>query len=200
MRLLIADDHDLVREMLATYLSGDPSITVDTASTLPEALALARQASYDAVLLDYNMPGMEGLSGLVRMIALRPGPRVALLSGAVGEGVARRALEAGAAGYLPKTLAPEEFSAAVREIAAGGIFVPPVLAGRGMAAPAGERLSRREYEVLERLARGLSNKEIARALDLAEPTVKLHVKTLCRKIGAANRTQAAMIARDRGLV
>ncbi len=200
MRLLIADDHDLVREMLAAFLGTDPGVSVDTASTFCEAIGMARRRGYDAVLLDYNMPGMDGLSGLARMIALRPAHRVALLSGAAGDGVVRRALEAGAAGYLPKTLAPADLAAAVREIAAGGTFVPPSGAGSAATRPPEDRLSRREHEVLERLTLGRSNKEIARDLDLAEPTVKLHVKTLYRKIGAANRTQAAMIARDRGLV
>lgn len=148
------------------------------------------------------MPGMNGLDGLARAKeANEPWP-VALMSGIAPKATAQAALDAGAIGFLPKTMAANSMINAIRFMAAGETFVPV----KFMTAEEPEEtnelakgLSPRELEVLDGLCRGLANKEIARELDLQEVTIKLHVKTLCRKLEAKNRTHAAMIAKEAGL-
>ena len=149
------------------------------------------------------MPGMSGLTGLKKALAHAGEQRVALMSGISTRSVAEEALSVGAAGFIPKTLSAKSFVNAVRFMAMGEQYAPIdfMTAEDETTAPnpLAEKLSRRELQVLEGLSKGKSNKEIARDLDLQEPTIKLHVKTLYRKIGAGNRTQAALIAKDEGL-
>jgi len=152
--------------------------------------------------LDYNMPGMNGLEGLKKALAYNGGQTVALMSGIATRAVAEEALALGAAGFVPKTLSAKSLVNAVRFMAMGEQYAPiDFMTQEEEAAPnpLAEKLSRRELQVLEGLSQGKSNKEIARDLDLQEPTIKLHVKTLYRKIGAGNRTQAALIAKQEGL-
>ncbi len=203
MKILLADDQELVRDTIAAFLGREPDIEVEVAGDLPSALDLVRRGgSFDLILLDYMMPGMNGLSGLGTVKAATKGKPVAILSGSAPRAVAEQALAEGAAGFLPKTMSTKSLIAAVRFMAAGEVYAPMrMLAERDADVPTvqGAHLTPREMDVLRRLCRGLPNKEIARELDLQEVTVKLHVKTLCRKINAANRTQAAMIAKDAGL-
>jgi DNA-binding NarL/FixJ family response regulator len=129
-------------------------------------------------------------------------PGLAIISGSAPRSVAEQALEEGAAGFLPKTMSTRSLVAAVRFMAAGEIYAPISLMSEREGGPitvAGAQLTPRELDVLKRLCRGLANKEIARELDLQEVTVKLHIKTLYRKIAAKNRTHAAMIAKEAGL-
>ena len=204
MRILIADDHDLLRETLSMFLASEGSIDTALASTLDAALDLIQsEEKFDLIMLDYNMPGMAGLNGLKRAMEASGGSPVALMSGIASRSVAEEALSFGAAGFVPKTLAAKTLVNAVRFMAMGEKYAPidfmtadvPTVAPNPLA----QKLSRRELQVLEGLSKGKSNKEIARDLDLQEPTIKLHVKTLYRKIGAANRTQAALIAKEEGL-
>ena len=145
------------------------------------------------------MPGMDGLQGLALMKDANDGRPVAILSGMASPQIARDAIAAGAAGFVPKTLGAKSMISAIRFMAAGETFVPYEFMQQTEAKTVAN-LTERETEVLRGLCEGKSNKEIARDLDLQEVTVKLHVKTLCRKLDAKNRTQAAMIARDRKLV
>ncbi|WRQ45181.1 response regulator transcription factor [Rhodobacterales bacterium FZCC0083] len=204
MRILIADDHDLLRETLSMFLASEGSIDTALASTLDAALDLIHsEEKFDLIMLDYNMPGMAGLNGLKRAVEASGGSPVALMSGIASRSVAEEALAFGAAGFVPKTLAAKTLVNAVRFMAMGEKYAPIdfMTADDPTAAPnpLAQKLSRRELQVLEGLSKGKSNKEIARDLDLQEPTIKLHVKTLYRKIGAANRTQAALIAKEEGL-
>ena len=204
MRILIADDHDLLRETLSMFLASEGSIDTALASTLDAALDLIHsEEKFDLIMLDYNMPGMAGLNGLKRAMEASGGSPVALMSGIASRSVAEEALAFGAAGFVPKTLAAKTLVNAVRFMAMGEKYAPIdfMTADDPPAAPnpLAQKLSRRELQVLEGLSKGKSNKEIARDLDLQEPTIKLHVKTLYRKIGAANRTQAALIAKEEGL-
>ena len=147
------------------------------------------------------MPGMNGLEGLSRMIEANGGRPVAILSGTASREIAETALKAGAAGFVPKTLASRSMVTAAKFMAAGEVFAPFNFMqqdGADGANPA--QLTRRESQVLRGICEGKSNKEIARDHELQEVTVKLHVKTLSRKLGARNRTHAAMIARDRNLI
>ena len=203
MKILIADDQELVRETIAAFLRQDPGFTVDIAADLPGALAAVRRdGPYDLVMLDYMMPGMNGLEGLAAMRAAVPGTAVAILSGTAPRSVAEQALAEGAAGFLPKTMSTKSLVAAARFMAAGEVYAPVLRAADRVEGSGGSGiapLTPRELEVLRRLCRGMANKEIARDLDLQEVTVKLHVKTLYRKIDARNRTHAAMIAKEAGL-
>jgi two-component system nitrate/nitrite response regulator NarL len=203
MKILLADDQELVRDTIAAFLRLEPMMEVDVAADFPKALQAARQnGGHDLILLDYMMPGMNGLAGLAAMRAARPGTPVAILSGTAPRSVAEQALAEGAAGFLPKTMSTRTLIAALRFMAAGEIYAPMAMMTErdGPATSlAGAQLTPRETEVLRRLCRGMANKEIARELDLQEVTVKLHVKTLYRKIDARNRTHAAMIAKEAGL-
>lgn len=201
MRIILADDHDLVRETLAAFLLAEGFAEVKTAATLDAALmALQMDGRFDLVLLDYHMPGMNGFDGLARAKAVSGGAPVAIISGTTQRDLAEAALEAGAAGFVPKTLASRAMVAAVHLMASGDVFAPiSLLMREPEMAEALQGLTRRETDVLKGICEGKSNKEIARDLELQEVTVKLHVKTLSRKLGAKNRTHAAMIARDAGL-
>ena len=200
MRVLVADDHDLVRETIAAFLQSEGMSEVHTAATLDQAIAAAEEVgSFDLVLLDYNMPGMNGLSGLSKMIEANDGRPVALLSGTASRAIVQQAIDAGAAGFVPKTLASRSMVNAVKFMASGEIFAPFSFLKED-AVTGKSHLSKRELDVLVGICEGKSNKEIARDHDLQEVTIKLHVKTLCRKLGARNRTQAAMFARDRNLI
>lgn len=207
MRILLADDHDLVREAIAAFLVGGGVEVVDQAETLDGAISLvegrsADVAPYDVILLDFGMPGMSGLEGLQKMKAAAGGAPVALISGTANRAVAEEALSMGAAGFVPKTMAASSLVNAVRFMASGEQYAPVKWMTEVVDEPTNPlaaKLSDREMQVLGGLCRGASNKEIARELDLQEVTIKLHVKTLCRKLEAKNRTQAALIAKEAGL-
>ena len=203
MRVLIADDHDLLRDTLVMFLEGQGAMETASAGTLQEAMDRIKTSdAYDLVLLDYNMPGMNGLDGLRAVLAMEQTDRVALISGEATKKIAEDALAAGAAGFVPKSLPAKSVVNAVKFMAMGEQYAPlDFMTAVEEVAPnaLADKLTPRELQVLEGLTQGKSNKEIARDLDITEPTVKLHVKTLYRKVGAANRTQAAMIAREAGL-
>lgn len=200
MRILVADDHDLVRDTIAAFLNGSDIVEVLTVATLDEALdETSRSGAFDLVLLDYKMPGMNGLDGLSKMKEANDGKPVALMSGSASREVADAALKAGAQGFIPKTLAARTLLTAARFMASGEIYAPVDFMQAKPEEGAGP-LTKRETDVLRGICEGKSNKEIARDYGLQEVTIKLHVKTLSRKLNARNRTHAAMIARDRLLV
>ncbi|MCC6007971.1 MAG: response regulator transcription factor [Rhodobacteraceae bacterium] len=203
MHLLIADDHDLLRDTLSLYLWQQADAEVTDVASYAEAEALMDGGvQFDLVLLDYCMPGMNGLEGLARIRSRFPEQRVAVMSGTAPRDVAAQAMEMGAAGFLPKTLAAGSLVNAVRFMAMGERYLPADFLADPPPAevnPLAALLTPRERQTLNFLCRGHSNKQIARELGLQEPTIKLHVMAVCRKLGAANRTQAALIARDSGL-
>jgi DNA-binding NarL/FixJ family response regulator len=201
MKILIADDHEMVRDTIAAFLEREEDFSVDSCEDLPQALAkIEENGSYDLVLLDYSMPGMNGLKGLDQALIANENP-VAVMSGTAPRAVAQEALDMGAGGFLPKTMAAKSLVNAVRFMAMGEKFAPINFMNQveEETNELAKKLSQRELQVLDGLCRGLSNKEIAREIDLQEVTIKLHVKTLTRKLEAKNRTHAAVIAKDAGL-
>ena len=200
MRILLADDHELVRDTIVAFLEQEADFELTAVDDLPSAMARLEEG-FDLVLLDYSMPGMDGLGGFDKMKEAIDVP-IAILSGSASRDVAQEALDRGAAGFLPKTMGAKSLVNAIRFMAAGEVFAPV----KFMTEVAEEEphelakvLTEREMQVVDGLCRGLSNKEIAREIDLQEVTVKLHVKTACRKLGAKNRTQAALAAKEAGL-
>ncbi|WP_071796121.1 response regulator transcription factor [Natronohydrobacter thiooxidans] len=214
MRLLIADDHKLLRDTLGSFLAQQEDITTVTVGDITEAQrAIATCGPFDLVLLDYGMPGMEALDGLQSILSQENAPAVVLISGMAPHEVVERALRMGIRGFLHKSMPASSTLNALRFMALGERYVPvDFMMGQAerrdtetaLALPPGMRalaqsLTPRETEVLQALCHGHTNKEIARALGLSEPTIKLHVKTLYRRLGVSNRTQAAMVARSQGL-
>lgn len=203
MRILLADDHDLVLETLSAFLTNAGEFEVETCPSLDAACEkIAADTAYDLVLLDYSMPGMNGLDGLTKALKLSHGRPVAVMSGTADKSVAQDAIDSGAIGFLPKTMAAKSLVNAIRFMVMGETFVPVDFINSEAAeveTPLTKLLTAREMQVLKGLCRGLSNKELARELELQEVTVKLHVKTLCRKLEAKNRTHAAMLGKEAGV-
>lgn len=203
MKILIADDHELVRDTIAAFLGSDGQFEISLASNFDSAAALIeKDGPYDLVLLDYTMPGMNGLKGLQRAREINSGKPVAIISGTARRAEAQNALEAGAAGFLPKSMPAKSLINAVNFMLSGEQYAPMhFMMGEEKTDdhPLATRLSARELQVLKGLCDGLSNKEIASSVGLEEATIKLHVRTLCRKLDARNRTHAAMIAKEANL-
>lgn len=201
--ILIADDHDLVRDTVAAYLEASGEFKVLTASTLDDAMGkMDGLYAVDLLILDYLMPGMNGLAGLERARKAFPATKVAMLSGVANRDVANRAMEQGADGFIPKSLTAASMVNAIRFVLAGERYFPFDFgtADAATTTPAAfSGLSDREIQTLEQLCIGLSNKEIARNLGIAEVTVKLHVKNVLSKLGVTNRTQAALLAKEQHL-
>jgi len=203
MRILLADDHDLVRDTIAAYLTATGDMTVQQANSFDQARdMLSDSAPFDLVLLDYDMPGMRGLETMKEALELNQGKPVALISGMADKTIAEQAMEMGGAGFLPKSMPAASLVNAIKFMAMGEKYAPidfMTAETPEETNPLRAKLTDREYDVLDGLCRGLANKEIARELDLQEVTIKLHVKTLCSKLEAKNRTHAAVIAKEAGL-
>ncbi|HEY9198590.1 MAG TPA: response regulator transcription factor [Gammaproteobacteria bacterium] len=203
MKVLIADDHGLFREGLRHVLAGlGEPIEVLEAADCDAALSLAAQsADLDLVLLDLNMPGMDGFAALEHFSERYPALPVVILSAATRRSEMQRALDLGAMGFIPKDSTGSVMIQALRLVLAGGIYVPPALA---QTATGGQettgRFTERQRQVLTLLVQGLTNKEIARSLELAEATVKMHVTAIMKILDVSNRTQAVLAAERLELV
>lgn len=194
---------DAVREHLSRAF---PDIDIQSASNLDDVLGLLNTADdFELVVLDFSMPGMEGANGVKTLRETYPDLAIAVTSGVAKTRDVKAVLDLGAQGYLPKTLTGSAYAGALRVIAEGGTYVP-VETMQALANEAADRkinaegLTPREIEVLEGIADGKPNKQIARDLDIHEVTVKLHARSIFKKIGVQNRSQAAVAARERGLV
>jgi two-component system, NarL family, nitrate/nitrite response regulator NarL len=208
MRAIVADDHPLYREAVRLRLERlFPAAEIAEAASVEELLRLGQMvgAKLDLILIDLHMPGMDGADGLAQVIAAFPDTPVAMMSGLADSADMIQAVRAGARGFLPKTMSPDLFAAAVGLVIGGGSYLPAEIVQAQDEAAAGPRslldgLTPREQQVLVRLATGAPNKEIGRDLGLAEVTVKLHVRQILKKIGARNRSEAAAIATRAGLI
>ena len=200
-KVLLADDHDLIRATVSSLIRAAGDHVVYEAGGLDEALRkIKTDGPFDLVLLDFMMPGMSLPDGLNDAIAANHPNPVAILSGTATQEVARRALMLGAQGFMSKSMAPSELIAAINQILAGKTYASEAEINENTPIPGGMHLTPREVDVLRGICYGRSNKEIARDLEIQEVTIKLHVKTLSRKLSARNRTHAAMIARDMNLI
>ena len=204
MRVLIADDHELLRDFFEAWLRKE-GIEIVAACNLDVAMDTIRGSDpFDLVLLDFRMPGMNHLDGLVRLLDESKGAPVALMSGNAARDVIDDAFRLGAVGYLSKAMPPQAFVDAVRRMVRGEKYLPedvpqPPQHVSAALSPSGA-LTRRERDVLEKLSEGQSDADIARGLGLGEPTVRLHLKTLCRKLGAQSPREAADLARAAGIL
>lgn len=205
--MAVADDHPVVREGLVGMLETQSDFSVvGEASTGADALALIARADPDVLLLDLEMPELDGVGVLQRMRTSGARTRVIVFTVFDTDERIIAALAAGAAGYLLKGAPRAELFAAVREVAAGGSLLAPVATSavlrrvRGDVPASGPPLTAREQAVLEQLARGLGNKQIAAALGISERTVKFHVSSVFTKLGASNRTDAVARAAQAGLI
>lgn len=208
IRLLLVDDHPVVRAGLRGMFESDPGFVVvgeaaDGAAGAEQTAALCP----DIVLMDLQMPGTDGVEGIRRIRSLPGAPPVLVLTTYDSDVQILRAIEAGAAGYLLKDAPRETLFAAVRSAASGGSPLAPTVAARllgrlGPGAPArgGEMLTTRELEVVRLVARGASNREIARDLRISEATVKTHLLKIFGKLGVSDRTSAVTTALERGLI
>jgi DNA-binding NarL/FixJ family response regulator len=205
LKILVADDHALFRDGLR-YLLGqlDGALELLEAKDGAEALELARaHPDLDLVLLDLGMPGIDGLAGLRLLRARCPAVPVVILSASEEPADVRQALDAGALGFIPKSSTSQVMLSALRLVLSGGMYLPPSYMERShavrvplAAASSVESLglTPRQLDVLRLLGQGHSNKEIARVLDLAEGTVKLHISAILRALGVDNRTRAVVAA------
>jgi DNA-binding NarL/FixJ family response regulator len=205
IRVLLVDDHALLRAGMAQLLDlADDLTVVGNAGSGAEALAAVAVLQPDVVLMDLSMPGMSGVEATRRLLAVRPDTAVVVLTSFADPDLVVDALDAGAVGYLLKDAEPDGLVGAVRSAARGESPLDPraarvVLTSRSRPAPASV-LSGREKEVLVLVAEGLANKQIARALGIAERTVKAHLTSIFNQIGVTDRTSAALWAHRRGLV
>jgi len=202
--LLLVDDHEMVRTGLRTFLGLQTGMTVvGEAGTAEQALALVPRLHPDIVLMDLVLPGMSGVEAVRQLRARHPEVKVVVLTSFAGQEAVLPAVRAGVAGYLLKDVGPAELADALRAVHAGGSPLHPAVAAtvmQSVAEPVRDPLTPREHEVLRALARGLSNRLIARELALSEKTVKAHVSAILAKLGVADRTQAALHAVHHGLV
>jgi DNA-binding NarL/FixJ family response regulator len=203
IRILVADDHPVVREGLIAMLGTQPDLEViGEAGSGPEVVRTALELRPDVVLLDLELPGFDGVEVIRQVRAEAPAVRIVVLTAFDRDEQIVSAIRTGAEGYLLKGAPRDEVFRAIRVVHAGGSLIEPVVASKliRQVREVPDALTPRETEVLELLAQGASNKKIAQTLFVSERTIKFHVSSILAKLNASNRTEAAALARERGLI
>jgi len=201
IRVLTVDDHQLLREGIAAVIESQADMTlVAQASNGREAVESFRRLRPDVTLMDLRMPDMSGIEAISAIRSAYRDARIVVLTTYAGDAQAAAALKAGAVGYLLKSLVRKELLETIRAVHSGKRRVPPEIATEIAEHVADDALTVREVEVLRRVAAGKSNKLIAAELDIAEGTVKTHMKSILPKLDASDRTHAVMIALKRGIL
>jgi DNA-binding NarL/FixJ family response regulator len=201
LKVLIADDHRLMLHAIRLSLEGQDDIEiVAEADSGTKVIPLVGQTNPDLVLLDVRMPGIDGLTVLERLRARYPEVRVAMLSAIDDPSVIQAAFTRGASAFIVKHIDPRDLAAAIRQAVEGAVFQPLGLLDKALDKANQADLSKRELTILQALQSGLSNKQIAKELFLAEQTVKFHLTNIYRKLGVSSRTEAVRYAYEHGLV
>lgn len=201
IRLILVDDHAVLRAGLANVLNFEPGLhVVAEADDGESALAAWRDHQPDVMLLDLSMPGIDGIETLLRLRREFPGARVLMLTSSEAPEDVRHAIEAGARGYVTKTIRRAELVAAIREVHAGREVIGKAVAEQMVAAQESGAISRREMEVLALVRQGFTNAEVGRLLGISERTAKAHVGALLVKLQAADRAEAVARGFERGLL
>ena len=201
IRIFSVDDHPLLREGISALVNNQPDMTVaGEASTGAEAVRLFKQLQPDVTLLDLRLPDMSGIDILIAIRTEFPDARVIMLTTFEGDVEIHRALQAGARGYLLKNMPPSELLDVIRQVHAGKKRISPAIASQLAEHMSDETLTEREVEVLREVAGGNKNRDIANKLFISEETVKVHIKHIMEKLGAADRTQAVTIGVRRGII
>ncbi|MGA9981554.1 MAG: response regulator transcription factor [Candidatus Sulfotelmatobacter sp.] len=201
IRILVVDDHFMVRMGLSASLNVEPDMeVVAEAGNGKTALEAYRKHRPNLVMMDLRLPGMSGIECTLAIVHEFPDACILMLSTHSGEEEIYRAMQAGARGYIVKSIIREELLRAIREVHEGRRYLDPVVASLLADRLSHRSLTSRELEVLRMVAKGLGNKEIAGVLNIAEVTVKLHVSHMMEKLDVKDRTQAATVALQRGII
>lgn len=201
IQIFSVDDHPLLREGIAALVNNQPDmLLVGEAATGAEAIQLFKQLRPDVTLLDLRLPDMSGIDTLIAIRSEFRDARIIMLTTFEGDVEILRALQAGARGYLLKNMPPAELLDVIRQVHAGKKRIPPEIASQLAEHMSDETLTEREVEVLRAVAGGNKNRDIAKKLFISEETVKVHIKHIMDKLGAADRTQAVTIAVRRGII
>lgn len=201
IRVLSIDDHPLVREGLAALINDQTDMrVVGQGSTGHEAIKLFRDLKPDVALMDLRLPDISGIDAMVTILSEFPEARIIIVTSSEGDVEMQRALEGGAKGYLLKSMPPKEVLEAIRKVYAGKKAIPAEIAARLADHLSDEVLTAREIEILQQVAEGNRNRDIADRLFISEGTVKVHIKHIMEKLSANDRTQAITIAVRRGII
>ena len=201
IRVFSVDDHPLLREGIGALVNNQPDMEmIGEASTGGEAIQLFKQHRPDVTLLDLRLPDMSGIDTLIAIRTEFPEARIIMLTTFEGDVEIQRALQAGARGYLLKNMPPSELVDVIRQVHAGKKRIPAAIASQLAEHMSDETLTDREIEVLREVAGGNRNRDIAEKLFISEETVKVHIKHIMEKLGAADRTQAVAIGVRRGII